>query len=159
MLWVIASLSTQGSCSSSAWPLGWATRCNRQQEYLYKLFVLSSLSCQVAHWDKARCRKAPLSYRDRELEAQCAVQGLLFSTLFIDLYGFIYFSSCFSFFCKFMGFFFNFFSSSNCLIDFLRLQISFKWLITIRIIFSWLLVTLQIAVYFNFITILSFFAL
>ena len=49
-----------------------------------------------------------------------------------------------------------FFSSSNRLIDFLRLKICLKWLISFGIIFSWLLATLQMAVCFNFINRLFF---
>ena len=63
----------------------------------------------MANADKARCRKARPSERGRELEAWCAVQGLLFSNLFIDLFGYIYLSSCVSFPLQTNGFFFSFF--------------------------------------------------
>ena len=77
----------------------------------------------MAHSDKARCRKARPSDRGRELEAWCAVQGLLFSNLFIDFYGYIYFSSCFSFLLQIVGLSHLIFSLSlNRLIDALRLK-------------------------------------
>ena len=71
---------------------------------------------ELPNADKARCRKARPSERGRELEAWCAVQGLLFSNLFNNLYGYIYFFSCFLSFCKLMGFSFLF-SSVFKLID------------------------------------------
>ena len=73
-----------------------------------QLFVPSSLSCQVAHSDKLRCRKVRPLDRGRELEARCAVQGV-FCNLLIDLYGYVYFSSCFSFLLQIDGFLFSFF--------------------------------------------------
>ena len=74
-----------------------------------KLFVPSSLLCQVANADKGRCRKARPSNRGCVLEARCAIQGLRFSNPFINLYGYIYFSSCFSFLLQIDGFLFSFF--------------------------------------------------
>ena len=105
----IGSLTTQSSSSSSPGPLRWGTRRNHQQAYFYKLFVPSSLSCQLANADKKRCRKACPSNRGRVLEVGCAVQGLRFSNPFINLYGYIYFSSCFSFLLQIDGFLFSFF--------------------------------------------------
>ena len=81
----------------------------------------------------------------------------LFSTLFIDLYGCHLFLKLFFFrFANWWVFVFIFFSSSNWLNDVLRLKICLKWLISIRITFCWLLVTLEIAVYFNFINHINF---
>ena len=61
----------------------------------------------MAHSDKPSSREARLSDMGCEFEAQCAVLALLFflflPNLFIDLYGYIYFSSCF------YGFLFSFF--------------------------------------------------
>ena len=103
------SLTTQGSSTSSAGPLGWVTRRNRHQAYLYKLFVPSCLSCQVAHSDKARCCKACPSDRGRKLEARCAVQGLFF-LIFSSICMVIFISPLFfPSFCKLMGFSFHFF--------------------------------------------------
>ena len=158
MVSAIGSLTTQGSSSSSPRPLVWVTRRKHQQAYLYKLFVPSSLSWKVAHSDKEQCRKAHSSDRGRELDSRCAVQELFFSNLFINLYGYIYFSSCFSFMLQLLGFFFHcFISFPNWLIDVLPLKICLKWLISIRIIFPWPRATLQIAVYFNFVNRLLFF--
>ena len=120
---VVGSLTTQGSSSSSAGLVRWRTRRHCQQAQLYKLFVASSLSCQLANADKARCRKARPWDRVRELEARCAVQWFRFSNTFINLYGYIYFFSCFSFLLQIDAFLFPFlFWSSNWLIDFLRFK-------------------------------------
>ena len=160
MVSAIGSLTTRGSSSSSPRPLVWVTRRKRQQAYLYKLFVPSSLSWKVAHSDKGQCRKARPSDRGRELDSRCAVQELFF-LIFLSICMVIFispvvFPSC----CKLLGFFFHcFISFSNWLIDVIPLKICLKWLISIRIIFPWPRATLQIAVYFNFVNRLFFFGL
>ena len=56
----------------------------------------------MAHSDKPSSREARPSDRGCEFEAQCALQAPLFflflSNLFMDMYGYISFSSLFSFF-------------------------------------------------------------
>ena len=72
------------------------TNLPRSVIQLYGTIILvqtSFLSCQLAHSDEARSRKAILSDRGLKFDTRCAVQGLLFSNLFNNLYGYIYFSS------------------------------------------------------------------